>query len=164
MKIGKEIALEAKKKNICGEWSSEMLKQNDIKPLCDMYFKGDDWAMKNDFPGVETIRRFKGNSDQHGLYVDFRGEIENKEKTALFGNSDAELQYSGYFAGKLIIRHNSIAQVRATGNAVLYVNLLDNAIIDVSAEEKAKVVIYQYGKESQFTITGNVDVKEKKWK
>lgn len=163
MKIGKEIALSAKKKGICKEWFSSMLKQGDIRPLCAMYFKGDDWAMENDFPSLETLRKFKGNSDQYGLHTDFVGGLENEQQTALFGDSEAKLNYNEFFAGVLIVRHNSKAKITASGNAFLVINLLDSAFVEIEATENAKVSVYQYGNKSNFIITGNVEIIEKQW-
>ena len=164
MNVGKEIALEAKKKNICKEWFSEMTKQSDIKKLCEMYFSGDDWSMKNDFPSLDILRKFKGNSGQYGLYTDFNGSLENKKNTALFGNSEATIVYSGYFAGTLIIRHDSKAKIKISENAYLVVNILDNAFVEIEATDHAKVHVFQYGKNSNLNITGNVEVIKKEWK
>lgn len=163
MKIGKEIALSAKKKGICKEWFSSMLKQGGIRPLCEMYFKGDDWAMENDFPSLETLRKFKGNSNQYGLHTDFVGDLENERQTALFGDSGAKLNYNGFFAGVLIVRHNSKAEITASGNAFLVINLLDSAFVEIEATDSSKVIVYQYGNKSNFRITGNVEIKEGKW-
>lgn len=163
MKVGKEIALSAKKKGICKEWFSSMLKQGDIRPLCAMYFKGDDWAMENDFPSLETLRKFKGNSDQYGLHTDFVGGLENEQQTALFGKSEAKLNYTDFFVGTLIVRHNSKAKITASGHAFLVVNILDNAFVEIEATESAKVSVFQYGNNSNFRITGNVEIKEGKF-
>ena len=164
MNVGKEIALEAKKKNICKEWFSEMTKQSDIKKLCEMYFKGDDWSMKNDFPSLDILRKFKGNSDQFGLHTDFNGLLKDKKNTALFGESEVTIDYSGYFAGTLIIRHDSKAKIQISENAYLVINLLDNAFVEIEATDHAKVHVFQYGKNSNFKITGNVEVIKKEWK
>ena len=163
MKVGKEIALEAKKKGICAKWFSDMLKQNDVKPLCEMYFRGDDWAMENDFPDLSILRKFRGNIDQYGMHTDFEGELSDQHNTALFGKSVARLNYGGFFAGTLIIRHDSKAEINISGNAFLVINLLDNAFVQVECTDEAKVIIYQYGTDSNFRITGNVDVREAKW-
>ncbi len=164
MSIGKEIATEAKKKKICKESFNDLNKATDVKTLCEMYFKGDDWTMKNDFPGLALLEKYKDESGEFGLHTHFKGTLKNQENTALLGKSDAQLEYDNFFVGKLIVRHTSKAKIRATGNAILYINLLDNAHVDVVADEKARVFINQYGSTSGFRITGAVDVKEKTWK
>lgn len=163
MVVGKEIALEAKKKGICKEWFQDMLKKNDIKPLCDMYFVGDDWAMENDFPDVNLIRRFKGNSNKYGLHADFIGVLENPINCALFGSSDAELLYEGFFAGKLIVRHESKAKITTKGDAFLLVNALDYANVTINALENSRVKVYNYSEKSNIIFLGNVEVVESKF-
>lgn len=160
MKVGKEIALEAKKKGICKEWFSDMLKLNDVKPLCEMYFRGDDWAMENDFPDLSILRKFKGNSDKYGLHTDFEGEISNQHQTALFGNSVGTLNYDGYFAGNLIVRHNSKANIVVKDNAFLIVNILDNAEVRITTYGNGKAIVYNYHSTSVVMFDGNVEVKQ----
>lgn len=163
MEIGKELAAAAKKKKLCKPFLADMAKATDIKPLCEMYFKGDDWAMENDFPSLETLRKFKGNSDQYGLHTDFVGGLENEQQTALFGDSDAKLNYTGFFAGVLNVRHNSKANIKASDYAIIVVNILDNAFVEIETSENAKVRVFQYGNNSNFKITGNVEIKEGKF-
>ena len=164
MNIGKEIALEAKKKNICNEWFQDMLKINNIEPLCAMFFLDDNWAMEKDFPNLEILRRFKGDSDQYGLHTDFCGKLENEPQSALFGNSDAEINYTGFFAGILNIRHNSKAKIKASDYAIIVVNILDNAFVEIETSGNAKVRIFQYGNNSNVKITGNVEINKGEWK
>lgn len=167
MKVGKEIALQAKKKAICKEWFASMMKQNDIKPLCDMYFRGSDWAMENDFPSLEILRRFKGKSDNYGLHTDFVGSVGllnsvKHQSIAFFGNSIADLICEPFAVCEIIIRHNSKIKIVAEEQAYLVVNLLDAATVEIEAEN-ATVKVYQYGNTSQFTVSGNVEIIEKTW-
>lgn len=161
--VGKTIASEARKAKLCKPWLAEMTKAEDIKPLCEMYFKGDDWAMEKDFPSLETLRKFKGETDPHGLHTDFKGMLENQKKTALFGKSEAKLKYTDFFVGTLIVRHGSKAKISASGHAFLVVNILDNAFVEIETTDNAKVRVFQYGTNSNFRITGNVEIKEGKF-
>lgn len=161
--VGKQLASEARKAKLCKPWLAEMIKAEDIKPLCEMYFKGDDWAMEKDFPALEVLRKFKGESDQYGLHTDFKGDLENQKQTALFGKSNAKLNYTGFFAGVLIIRHDSNAKIEVSGNAFLIVNILDHAFAEIETFDNAKVNVFQYGTTSNFKITGNVKIKEGKF-
>lgn len=163
MEIGKELATAAKKQKLCKPYLADMTKATDIKPLCEMYFKGDDWSMEKDFPSLEVLRKFKGKSDEYGLHTDFKGDLENERQTALFGKSEAKLNYTDFFAGVLIIRHNSKAKITLSGNSYLMLNLLDSATVEIEATENAKVSVFQYGNNSNFIITGNVEIKEGKF-
>lgn len=166
MKIGKEIALEAKKKGLCKDWFMKMCAQNYIEPLCKMYFDGSDWAMENDFPSLEILRRFKGNSEQFGLFTDYSGTIENSRRTAFFGKSKVEIIAKNYDVQEIYVRHNSHAKIYASDNAFVVVNVVDDAMLEVVCDGKAKVNVYCYGKVQNITTggTGHVKVELKQCK
>lgn len=166
MKIGKQIALSAKKctnVKVSQSCIKRLSVMQDIEPLCKMFFEQDNWAMENDFPNLEVLQKFKRESDQYGLHTDFKGKLDNQKKTALFGKSDVKLSYADFFVGSLIVRHESKAKITASGHAFLVINLLDSAFVEIEATENAKVSVFQYGTNSNFRITGNVEIKEGKW-
>lgn len=164
MKIGKEIALEAKKNNLCQAWFKEMMTITNYSKLAEMYFKGDDWAMEKDFPNLSLLRAHKGGIEPYGLITDSTSKLANVLNLAVFGKSKVELEYSGYSVCKLIIRHDSEAIVIAKDNAILYINILDNAFVKIECTDNAKVVVFDYGKNTQVESKGNVEVKSSKFK
>lgn len=164
MKIGKEIALQAKKYELCQPWFKEMMRVTQYQELARMYFKGDDWSMKNDFPSVALLRQHKGAIAPYGLLVDFVGECTDKaERIAFFGNSDASLEISDYSVCKITVRHNSILRLKVKGNAIVYVNALDFAKLDIEASASARVVVYNYSKKTSISHSNCVDVKPSKF-
>ena len=110
-----------------------------------MYFDGDDWSMENDFPKVGTLRKFRGQSEVYGIFTDYKGMPNNLTRAAFFGSSDVKLNYNGFSVSQLVIRHDTKAKITATENAILVVNLLDNAEADINCIENAKVTVFQYG-------------------
>lgn len=164
MKLGKEIALEAKKNNLCQPWFKEMLLVNNYSKLADMYFKGDDWAMEKDFPGQNLLQKHKGGIMPYGLIIDAEKSFSNVEKLAFFGNSSVNLDYSAYSVSKLIIRHNSKANIKVKDNAILSINILDNASVDIECRDDAKVFVFAYSDSAKVKGIGNVVVKQSKFK
>ena len=157
------MALQAKKDGICNDAFSKMCKMGDVKELCELYFSGSDWSMEHDFPRLETLKKFKGNSEKYGLYTDYNGIIKNVQRIALFGNSNSEIICDGFFVGMFIIRHDSKAKIKTSGNSILFVNILDNSFVEIEAAENSKVTVFQYGNSSNFRIIGNVEIKESKF-
>ena len=162
MKIGKEIALEAKRKGICKEWYNMLMNVTQHSQLANIYFRGDDWAMEYDFPSVELLKKYAGVA-AYGLITDGSGKYVNKHRLAFFGNSDVELEYNGYGVGNIIVRHNSQAKIRVKDEAVLFVNLLDNATVQIECTEDAKVIVYAYGNLENVIAKGNVQIKKSSW-
>lgn len=137
----KTIIQQAKKDGICNEWHQQMLQNPSIENLCKMFFKGDDWAIENNFPSVEMLEQFKGKTEPYGLFLDHTGKVESKDSLAFFGNSDVSVEYGGFSASKLILRQNSKAKILAKDYAFLIVKVLDNAELEVEKLDNAKVKI-----------------------
>ena len=163
MNIGKEIAQDAKKYGLCAEWYRKMLSVTTYKQLAEMYFDGDDWSMEKDFPSIELLRKHKGGILPYGLVVDSTEKFENNFRIAFFGNSESEIYYSDYAVGNVIVRHQSNVKIKASGNAKVFVNLIDEARVEIEATENAEVIIYNYGERTNYYNQGNVTVKKSSW-
>ena len=163
MNIGKEIAIEAKKYGLCAEWYRKMLAVTTYKQLADMYFDGDDWSMEKDFPSLSLLRQHKVAFLPYGLVVDSTEKFENNFRIAFFGNSESEISYSDYSVGNVIVRHQSKVKIKASGNAKVFVNLIDEARVEIEATENAEVIIYNYGQRTNYHNQGNVQVKKSSW-
>ena len=163
MNIGKEFALEAKKYGLCAEWYRKMLAVTTYKQLAEMYFDGDDWSMEKDFPSLSLLRKHKGAFLPYGLVVDSTEKFQNNFRIAFFGNSESEISYSDYAVGNVIVRHQSKVKIKASGNAKVFVNLIDEARVEIEATENAEVIIYNYGPQTNYSNKGNVIVKRTSW-
>lgn len=162
MKTNNILSL-AKKHNLCKPWQEKMKNDSSLESLCQMYFEGDDWSMENDFPDIETLRAFKGKSDIYGLHTDYIGSNKSEFEAAYFGESKIELSYNSYSVSKLILRHDTKAKIKASGNAILIINILDNAEVEIECMEKASVTVFQYDSK-QVKSTGNVKVHKSTFK
>ena len=164
MNIGKEIAIDAKKYGLCAEWYKKMLAVTTYKQLADMYFDGDDWSMEKDFPSLSILRQHKGAILHYGLVVDSIFEkFNNNFRIAFFGNSESEISYSDYAVGNVIVRHQSKVKIKASGSSKVFVNLIDEARVEIEATENAEVIVYNYGQQTNYSNKGNVIVKRTSW-
>lgn len=160
----KQIIKMAVDKNICQPWHEEMKKDSSIANLCRMYFDGDDWAILNDFPDLETLRNFKGVSNAYGLFTDHKSIFKTvtvpKLKTAFFGDSDVSLSYAGFTVAEVIIRHQSKATITVFDHAKLKITLLDDAEIEVVSTPNASVSVFCYGN-SKIKHSENIKIYKK---
>ena len=163
MNIGKEIAIDAKKYGLCAEWYKKMLTVTTYKQLADMYFDGDDWSMEKDFPSLSILRQHKGAILPYGLVVDSTEKFDNNFRIAFFGNSETEISYSDYAVGNVIVRHQSKVKIKASGSSKVFVNLIDEARVEIEATENAEVIVYNYGQQTNYSNKGNVIVKRTSW-
>ncbi|MEJ8582490.1 hypothetical protein JSO63_02595 [Riemerella anatipestifer] len=139
----REVINEIEKIGICEEWKSEMLASPTVPMLCRMFFDGDDWSLKNNFPSEEMLKHFKGQTEPHGLFLDASGKVETMAKMAFFGYSNVELNYGDFSVSSLILRGNSKAKITAKDYSVVFVTVLDNAEVVVEEQDHAKVKIFR---------------------
>ncbi len=146
-----EIIELAKQYKICNEWYLKMKSNPSWENLCKMYFKGSDWSEERDFPPLEIVRKYKDEVRPFGLLSDEIHndllsscyEIDDIKRIALFGNSDASISVGGYEVVQIIVRHNSRLKIKATENAIVMVDILDSANVDIEKLDKAKIIIYK---------------------
>lgn len=137
------IIQQAKKDGICADWHQQMLQNPNIENLCKMFFKGDDWAIENNFPSVEMLEQFKGQTEKYGLFLDHKGKVESKDHLAFFGNSEVELEYKDFSVSVLTLRQNSKAKVVVRDYAFLIINLCDNAEVEVEKLDNSRVKMFR---------------------
>ena len=159
----KNVIEQAKAQRVCDEWHCRMVKDPSVENLCKMYFDGDDWAMENDFPSVEVLRKFRGQTENYGMFTDYTGMPNILKKAAFFGNSDVKLIYNAFSVSELIFRHNAKAIIKATDNAKVFINLLDNAELDIECYENAIVEVFSYGNEN-IKMIGDVRIHKSSFK
>lgn len=159
-----DIINRARELNICDEWYGKMCENPQMRHFCVMYFRGDDWALENDFPTLDLLRKYKGETEEFGLYTDYKGIFINPNKLAFFGSSRVELEYNAFGVGYLNIRHDSKAKIKVKDNAILVINILDNAEVEIDAEGGARVSVYQYSDKAKVEGKGAVRIRARKFK
>lgn len=140
-----EIYKMAKSVGMSANCKDRMSSDLSIKNLCEMYFAGDDWSMKNDFPKLDVLREFTGKSEAYGLFTDYVGMPNNLEKAAFFGNSNIQMIYNGFTVSQLILRHKTKAKIKVADHAILIVNILDSAELEIESIDGSRAEIFSYG-------------------
>ncbi len=147
----------AKKQELCDEWHQDMLQNPTLENLCEMFFKGDDWAMDNNFPTPEMLRAFPETA-QYGLFVDTSYQGNAPQRIAFFGDSDAVLDSDGYQVSEIYLRQNSKLKITAKGVSKIFITVLDNAVIEAETMQNARIVIFDKRKEGADDLKGNIKV------
>jgi hypothetical protein len=145
-KIALELAKQAKIKGICQEWYKDLKSVKDIGKLIEMYLKGIDFCLSNEFPSNEFIREnFEGKMEDYGIYLDKQISATNERKIVALGSCIGRIEVNEYAVSELFIKHNSDLILSATGNSFVMVDIFDNAKLKVFALDDAKVCINRYG-------------------
>ena len=134
-------------KGLCRPWQMKLRPGVSTKRLVELFIKGIDFCVKNDYPTLEFMREnFRGISEPYGAYVDDVVCERNKPDVVLNGYCKGTLEYDGYSVSRVVVRHTSKVSIKAFGYAHLTVDLFDDSTLDlVVAGTKARVIVNKYG-------------------
>lgn len=161
MIIGKELALMAKKKGICEPWFDQMTEMKDKKALLDLYVKGIDFCLMNDYPSNDYIRKnFKGEMEEFGIHLDEELSLFNERKVVALGKCTGRIENCLYNVSEVFLKHNSELVVVAEGHSFVMIDIFDSAKLRIVASDHARVCINHYGGDIQQKISsGNTYIK-----
>ena len=162
MSVAKELAKEAKKKGICSEWHGELRKLGDNKrAMLQMYIKGIDFCLKNDFPSNDYIRaNFKGTMEDFGVFLDEPNlNITNFAKCVALGNTSGTVTATGFQVCEAFIKHQSDITIEAKDTAFIVADVFDGSALTVHAHDRAKVCVNRYG--GKVVISNDEDARVK---
>lgn len=151
-----QLKVDGTNKGLCDQWQSKLTKASGVKRLSDLFFRGIDFCISEDFPTLEFMREnFKGKAEKHGIFIDHEIQYEeNFPQMVLNGNCNAKLLYDKYNVSLLYVRHESKAKIAIKDHAVLTIDIFDNAEIEVeSLSHSCKAFVNVYGN-AKVTITG----------
>lgn len=147
MDLAKELARQAKKKGICKPWYNELksLNGDNINAMAQMYLKGIDFCLANDYPDNNFIRtHFKGKMERYGIFLDDDVKIENKPKCVCLGTTCGRIETTGFNVCEIYAKHNAKLNVIAKDNAFVVIDVFDGAVVNVYASDRAKVCVNHY--------------------
>jgi hypothetical protein len=159
-KIGIELAKLAKEKGICDEWFVDLKKTEDIDKLLDMYLRGIDFCLSNEFPSNQFIKEnFVGKMEAFGVHLDEDLKEKNTKKLVALGGCTGEVVYNGYSTGEIFLKHDSFLNLTALDNSFVMIDMFDKSTLTVIASDNSKVCINHYGGEFEIIKKGNAVVK-----
>lgn len=146
MNLSKELAARARKKGICQEWHDELMSLKDKDAMCEMYLRGIDFCISNNYPGNDFVRsHFKGVMEKHGVFLDDTVKVENKPKCVCLGACSGCIDADGFNACEVFVKDSSEITITAKGNAFVMVDVFDNAKVIIHAHDQAKMCVNRYG-------------------
>ncbi len=147
-------------KGLCRQWRMKLQKGMSMKDLADLYIKGIDFCISEDFPTLEFIRdHFKGSCEPYGIFVDDVVKEQNIPDVVLNGDCKAVLEYDGYAVARIFARHNAQGAVNVADHAIVTVDLFDNSNLVVAvAGSDAQVIVNLYGNSRVEPIGNGIEI------
>lgn len=144
--IAKELAKQAKSKGICEDWHKQLKALTDKRAMVDMYIRGIDFCLSNDYPSNDYIKaNFKGVMEEKGVFLDDKISLVNFRYCVALGTTKGEAKITGYKVCEVFAKHQSTLHIIAEDNAFVEIDMFDNSVVSVTSAGKAKVHINHYG-------------------
>ncbi len=136
---------------LCDEWYGAWLDDTDIDVLLDKYVRGIDFAIKNNYPPLEFIRKNFKKEDlhRHNIYLDDEMDIDAVNGIYVFlGGCKCNISFGFYGAGAVYALHDSMINVSASGVAKVFVSMYDHShVVLGDCQPSATVKLYDRKKE-----------------
>ena len=145
-KLNEELRSEAVKKGLCAKWQSDWVDNKTPQELIEMYKRGIDFGIANQYPSNEYI---KANFDRELLnrnlvFVDEDIDLTDAPSGVyiLNGECSGTIHIAPWSVATLYLRHYSNVQIEAGDFARVFIRLYDNSDATVSAAENAIIKVY----------------------
>lgn len=136
----------ARANGLCNEWFGSWGDDDTIDMCLDRYVRGFDFAVNNDYPSLDFIRRNFKDEDllRHHVYLDKVAEVDAMQSGyyIFLGDSDCCLVADGFIAVTVYCRHNSRIDVRAINGARVFVTYYDDSGGDCYQDDYSKCKKY----------------------
>lgn len=144
--IAKELAKQAKSKGICEDWHKQLKALTDKRAMVDMYIRGIDFCLSNDYPSNDYIKaNFRGVMEEKGVFLDDNVSLVNFRRCVALGNTKGSVKATCYKVCEVFAKHESNLNIIVDDNAFVEIDMFDNSVVSVTSSGKAKVHINRYG-------------------
>lgn len=141
------ILAEAKTAKGCKDGIKQLKACKTIHDYIECYFDCIDFCLAENVPSITTFKEINCTEiESAGIFVDKRLLMKNPKRLVLLGKSDFEIEYSDYAVSRIYVKHETTLHIKASGNAYVMVDALDNTQVRVETTDNAKVVVNLYSK------------------
>lgn len=159
-KILRKSAREQKNR-LCDEWYDNWDLNGDRQYLIDLYLKGIDFAIDNDWPDNAFIVR---NFDRHllrknNILVNDKWSVANPKTVVMLGNSISTVRNSGWNVATCYVRHESNATVICKNMSFTTLHVHDNATVKIEIFDKANAVVILHSDKAHVDAPENVRIR-----
>lgn len=165
MNLSHELAKQAKKNGICEDWYLALKNEKNIDKMLEMYVKGIDFCLSNDYPSNHFIaKNFKGKMEKYGIHLDEVLCIESESKVIALGKCTGTIELFNFDVSEIFVKNECNLTLVAEGNSFVMIDVFDNSNIIIHAYDNAKFCVNRYGGTVEFArhnLTSQVKIIEK---
>lgn len=163
MEIIQQLKKDGITKGLCRMWQWKLKPGLNVDNLVQLYVKGIDFCISEDFPTLEFMREnFKGKCEEFGIFIDDEvSDLVDSPDVVLNGHCKAMLRYSGYTVARVFARHNSEAAVNVENNAIVTIDAFDDTnLVIATAGSDTQVFVNLYGNAQAHCIGHGIVLKK----
>jgi hypothetical protein len=82
--------------------------------------------------------------------------------TYILNDCTGSVEIVDYNVSRIYTSLNTMLEIKAKGNSILYVDCYDNCNIRITAENRARVYVAQYGNSVVQILGGNITIKDRR--
>lgn len=140
------------KNALCDEWYGAWEDSASLDDLLEMFVRGQDFCIDNDYPTLDFIREHfdKEELAKRHIYLDYGGEVEGCSGTFIFlGHCDVRIRFERFQVASVYARHESAVGVEAHGGARVFLTLCEKSSGAANFGDGGKVKVYDRRKEER---------------
>lgn len=160
--LNKAMKAEAKSLGLCDKWYEEWSDNTSVDDLLKKYIQGIDFVIDKGFPDDATLKKYAGDRlHRFGIYIDeeIDDEADNEPTLVVNGKCEGVVTYNGFAAGNVYLRGDSDLTVMVYNSAKVFVEVYDNARLQVINDGISKCFVYRHG--GRIETVGKVMVRDK---
>lgn len=137
-KESKKLLKSAIANGICEKELNRWNNHETVETLCRKMKRGIDFCVKNDYPKLSTLKRFKGFTDSYGVFTDTKVNIKCEHLIyVLNGKCTGKVYVNEYDCVRLYIRHDCNITIEIEEGGICTIDKFDNAQVKI-IKRKAK--------------------------
>ena len=137
----------ARSNGLCDKWFESWKDDDTIDECLDRYVRGFDFAVKNDYPPIDFIRRNfrKDDLHRHNIYVDEKVDMTIGNGIYIFlGHCTGNVKVEDLVAATLYLRHECDLSVSSVDGAITYVSCYDDSHAMTECDKYSTIKVYNH--------------------
>lgn len=163
--LGKQLRTQAESLGACEKGLDNLDKLNE-QELVNRYIHFIDFIIdKHDFPSNDFIKKNfdKELLHRNNVYVDELVERRNARHVVVVqGKCNGNLWYDSMTVADVYVRHDSEITIDCSRLSKVFINVYDNAKVNVTQRDGASVYVYLHGNSCSYETEGEVMIRRSK--
>lgn len=144
---------------ICSEWTEKLQKLTTDEEIVTFYMDNIEFCFENNFPKNRFLLKYRDMFRKNNLFFDETINLTNKQTIGCAGNTSGIILSIDYNVSSIYLKDSANIDFTAKGNSFNLVYVFKGASINISAKERAKVILKDHGGIIKYTTDNESNIK-----